>query len=154
MYEVKRRLRRKRPRSRLIFKRILVPLDGSAQAERALAPTALLARRCQADLMLVGTAGGQWFPGILTSTTWCQTCTIERALKVADALLSTEGIRIETAVLTERPAGGIVSQSELRSVDLLVMATSGRIRLEALVEGILKLREQIEKQGLKLKGEA
>lgn len=116
-----------------MFKRILVPLDNSALAERALAPAALLAKRCEADLLLVGATRERAFPGLLTGAAPRQTDKIERYLSVAATLLSAEGVPVNTAVLCERPAKGIAAHSEDYDVDLIVMATHGRTGLEALL---------------------
>lgn len=121
-----------------MFKRILVPLDGSARAEYALALAALLARRCEADLLLVGITGRQWFPDLLTSIKERQAhpseaYTIERYLKVVGTQLSVEGVRVETTVLPERPADGLVRQGAGWGVDLLVMAPAGQKGWAALL---------------------
>lgn len=116
-----------------MFKRNLVPLDNSALAERALAPAALLAKRCEADLLLVGATKERAFPGLLTGAAPRQTDKIERYLSVAATLLSAEGVQVDTAVLSERPAKGIAAHSEDHDVDLIVMATHGRTGLESLL---------------------
>lgn len=116
-----------------MFKRILVPLDGSALAESALAPAAFLAKRCEADLLLVGATGGQAFSGFLTSTTQPTADRIERYLALAETMLKAEGIHVETRAVMEKPASGIAAQSMLHGIDLIVMATRGRAGLDALL---------------------
>ncbi|HEY7358928.1 MAG TPA: universal stress protein, partial [Ktedonobacterales bacterium] len=104
-------------------KRVLIPLDGSALAESALASAALLARQCAADLLLVGVTRGRAFPGLLPSAADRQACDIERYLASVAAPLRAESITVETVVLNERPARAIAAQSADRRVDLIVMAT-------------------------------
>jgi nucleotide-binding universal stress UspA family protein len=114
-------------------KRILVPLDGSQLSESALAPAALLAKRCEADLLLVAAIRAHVFPGLLSSAAGRQVRNIEHYLTMAATPLRAEGITVETAVLSERPARGIALQSEGRGIDLTVMATHGRTGLQALL---------------------
>ncbi len=116
-----------------MFRRILVPLDGSVVAESALASAALLAKRCESEVLLVGCARGHAFPGFLTSAARRQTYKLERYLSLAAVLLSAEGVNVETAVLSERPAAGIARQSQARGVDLIVMATYKRGGQETLL---------------------
>ncbi len=117
-----------------MFKHILVPLDGSVQAESALAPAALLARRCGADVLLLSTTKvHNTFPGLLTSAAESQACTIEYYLSVTATLLRAEEVQVDTALLDERPARGIAAQSRGRGIDLIVMATHGRTSLAALL---------------------
>ena len=116
-----------------MFKRILVPLDGSVLAESTLAPAALLAKRCEADLLLLGAARERAFPGFLTGTAQPTAGRIERYLAMAATLLKAEGISVEALVVTEKPASGIATQSIFHGIDLIVMATHGRAGLGALL---------------------
>jgi nucleotide-binding universal stress UspA family protein len=121
-------------RSRPMCKRILVLLDGSRLSERALAPAALLAKRCAADLLLlVGATRGYSFPGLLTSAVELQAHDMERYLTRVATPLRAEGITVETAVQRESPARAIAAHSDGRGVDLIVTATRGRTGLEALL---------------------
>ena len=114
-------------------KHILVPLDGTELAESALAPAMSLARRCEANLLLVGVTRAHAFPGLLTSAAESQAGNIAYYLSVTATLLRAEGVHVDTAVLGERPARGIALQSKGRGVDLIVMATHGRPGLEGLL---------------------
>ncbi len=110
---------------------ILVPLDGSPLAETALEPAVLLARRFEADLLLVRTL----FPEALPegSPRFEATHEAQRYLKSIADYLHSEDIVAHTVVLPLEPAEGIVDEAEFRKVDLIVMATHGRKGIDALL---------------------
>jgi nucleotide-binding universal stress UspA family protein len=117
-----------------MFKRILVPLDGSPLAEAALAPAATLAKRFDASLLLVRTIRVHVFPGADPGPAQLT------ALREAEAYLEqvsrqvkATGVAVETAIPYDTPATGITDQAEFRHVDLIVMSTHGRKWVDALL---------------------
>ncbi len=117
-----------------MFKRILVPLDGSALAETALAPAISLAERFGAELLLVRTILTHVFPGADPGPAQLE------AFKEAKHYLETillplkeRGITAHMAIPYDKPALGIADQAEFRQVDLIVMNTHGRKWPETLL---------------------
>lgn len=110
-----------------MFKRILVPLDGSPLAESALAPATLLAERFDATLLLVRTILVHVFPGANPGP--AQLEALHEAERYLDAIarpIRAQGIEVRLAVPYDAPAVGIADQAEFRHVDLIVMSTHGR----------------------------
>ncbi|HEY7123336.1 MAG TPA: universal stress protein [Ktedonobacterales bacterium] len=117
-----------------MFKRILVPLDGSALAETALAPALVLAERFGAELLLVRTILTHVFPGAHPGPAQLEALhEAERYLALISAGLRGKNVPIYTAIPYDAPAAGIADQAEFRHVDLIVMATHGRKWPETLL---------------------
>jgi nucleotide-binding universal stress UspA family protein len=110
---------------------ILVPLDGSPLAETALEPALVLARRCEADLLLVHTLFPEAPPE--GSPRFATTHDAQRYLKSIADYLRSEEIVAHTVVLPLEAAEGIVNEAAFSRVDLIVMATHGRKGLDALL---------------------
>jgi nucleotide-binding universal stress UspA family protein len=110
---------------------ILVPLDGSALAEAALEPAMVLARRCEAHLLLVRTL----FPETLPegSPRFAEMHDAERYLKSVADYLRSEDLTVHTVVLPMEAAEGISDEAAFSEVDLIVMATHGRKGIDALL---------------------
>jgi len=107
-------------------RRILVPLDGSLLAERAVEPAAELAQLLSASVLLVQT-----------------TDTPDPARLYLDAVaqrLTERGVVATTCVLTGEPAPAIVNLAAQQDVDLLAMATHGRTGWARLAAGSVATR--------------
>jgi nucleotide-binding universal stress UspA family protein len=110
-----------------MFQRILVPLDGSPLAERALAPATMLAKRFDAGLLLVRAILVRVFPGADPGP--AQLEALQHAERYLDGIarpIKEQGISVRTAIPYDPPAIGIADQAEFRHVDLIVMSTHGR----------------------------
>src|SRR5581483_10586511 len=110
-----------------MFQRILVPLDGSPRAEKALAPAMQLARRFEAGLLLVRTILVHVFPGADPGP--AQVEALQEAEGYLDGVarpLKNQGIAVRTAIPYDSPALGIADQAEFRHVDLIVMSPHAR----------------------------
>ncbi|MBI4492572.1 MAG: universal stress protein [Chloroflexi bacterium] len=106
-----------------MYRTILVPLDGSAAAERALPHAEALATATGARLLLVRATPAD--PTSPTDPNAEQTRTVrevEAYLAGAAAQLTRCSV-IETAVFSGEAAHAILEESRLRSVDLVAMAT-------------------------------
>lgn len=99
-----------------MFRKILVPLDGSELAEKVLPFVQSLAASFGSDvhLVFVSEASEEWGR------------VIDSYLKGLTAHLAGAGIRTRSAVLFGRPAEELLDYSELNKVDLIAMATHGR----------------------------
>jgi nucleotide-binding universal stress UspA family protein len=104
-----------------MFKQIVVPLDGSSQAEIALVPASELARRFDAEILLVSVpaeAGVEKTGAYLTDQ-------VQR--------LSKEQLRVHAVLPPGTPAEAVRQEAALVHADLIVMATHGRTGLDALL---------------------
>jgi len=118
--------------------RILVPLDGSPLAERAL-PTALelLSDGPGATLILLRAAEAHILPG--TDPIEAQVAVIQEAESYLDSVadrLREQGItEVVTSVWYSSAAKAIVEAAQVRRVDLIVMSTHGRSGLGRALRG-------------------
>jgi len=119
------------------FEKILVPLDGSALAESALARAALFAANDDTTLMLIRAAEAYTLPGV--DPTEAQVEVVREAeeyLGAVAARLEREGLKkVETSVWYGPAASAIVEAARLRKADLIVMSTHGRSGLGRLILG-------------------
>lgn len=119
-----------------MFRTILVPLDGSPLAERALPFAEALARATGGSIVLVRAAWAR----VIADADWieAQAEAMDEAKsyleRVADHLAK-RGIPTQTAVSSGYAAGVIVDETRLRKADVVVMATHGRSGLGRWVYG-------------------
>jgi nucleotide-binding universal stress UspA family protein len=106
---------------------ILVPLDGSELAERALAPALGLVKHGGGKLILVRAATTHGIPGPDQADEQVRVITeAEEYLKTMALELKGRGVTAETGVPYGPAAEGILDEIRLRRPDLVVMATHGR----------------------------
>jgi nucleotide-binding universal stress UspA family protein len=117
-------------------KRILVPLDGSALAEAAIAKaTEVAGDGC--TLMLLRAAEAHTLPGVDPTEAQVEVVRdAEEYLAAVATRLKEQGIdRVETSVWYGPAASAIVEAARLRKADLIVMSTHGRSGLGRLILG-------------------
>jgi nucleotide-binding universal stress UspA family protein len=117
------------------LKKILVPLDGSALAESAIAKAMELAGP-ESTLMLLRAAEAHTLPGV--DPTEAQTEVVREAedyLAAVATRLREQGDRVETSVWYGPAASAIVEAARLRKADLIVMSTHGRSGMGRLILG-------------------
>ncbi|MBX6770911.1 MAG: universal stress protein [Chloroflexi bacterium] len=126
---------------------ILVPLDGSRDAEIALDYAQTIARATGARLMLasvvptIGTASGD----LVVSATFTPTATAAlldlvqddaaRYLEAKASALREEGREVHTSVTRGRTAQQLAQVADLNQVNLIVLATHGRSGLDGTFAG-------------------
>lgn len=104
-----------------MFKRILVPLDGSPLAETALAPATALALRFDAELLLVRTILVHAFPGVDPGPAQLEAMREANAyLEQVSRRVENAGVAVQTAIPYDTPPAGITDQATFRQVDLIV----------------------------------
>ncbi len=117
--------------------KILVPLDGSALAESAIARAVELAGDRSASLMLLRAAEAHTLPGV--DPTEAQVEVVREAeeyLAAVAARLKEQGLKaVETSVWYGPATSAIVDAARLRKADLIVMSTHGRSGLGRLILG-------------------
>ena len=117
------------------LKKILVPLDGSALAESAIAKAMELAGP-ESTLMLLRAAEAHALPGV--DPTEAQTEVVREAedyLAAVATRLREQGDRVETSVWYGPAAPAIVEAARLRKADVIVMSTHGRSGIGRLILG-------------------
>lgn len=147
-----------------MYTRILVPLDGSKLAEKALPHAQGLARGGQATIHLVqvftrhpqggypigrGLEADQSVQDTLAMTRQIETTQIESAQEYLEHLaaqLGKEGISTETAVLEGHAHEQIVDYAMKHGIDLIIMCTHGhggikRLLLGSVTDRVLRMGE-------------
>lgn len=140
-----------------MFTRVIVPLDGSKLAERAVPYAVAFANTFQATLVLVrayeGAAraaqvlawsearagvGGVVDPAsaqAVEEVTQAEAEEAARYLESVAARLTQQGVRVQTLVVDARPADAILASAQDEGTGLIVMSTHGRSGLSRLIMG-------------------
>jgi len=119
-----------------MFKRILVPLDGSSLAEAVLPQVQELAKALGAELFLVRAAAAHVFPGV--DPTEGEVDVVQKAEAYVGEVagrLHDAGIPVHTAVRYGEAAEEILDHIGVNAIDLVAMSTHGRSGLSRLVLG-------------------
>jgi nucleotide-binding universal stress UspA family protein len=119
-----------------MLKTILLPLDGSSLAERALTYATVLARRSEANIVLVEAVRAHTLPGVDSGDAQFElTHRAEEYLKSKADRLVADGIRAEAHVCYDDPVRAILGAAERQQADLIVMSTHGRGGLSRMLYG-------------------
>ena len=120
-----------------MLRRILVPLDGSGLAARALTYATALGVRTGAELVLLRAAYSHTMPGVDARER--QQGAIDEAQAYIDRITAqvaaTSGRSVQGVVRYGHPAECITESARTRQVDLIVMATHGRTGPDHLIFG-------------------
>jgi len=124
-----------------MYRKILVPLDGSALAERAIRHAQEIARGSRAELLLVQAVN---FPMpvvpeaiLVPDAEWLDEAKKEAA-RYLDGIavpLRAAGMRVRTILDERPPADAILHVATREEVDLIVMSTHGRGGLSRMLMG-------------------
>jgi nucleotide-binding universal stress UspA family protein len=110
-----------------MYERILVPLDGSALAEEALAHAVTMAELFQAELLLLRAVFVPTFPGIDSSVAHrAEQAESEAYLARVASTLRSRGLHVRTLVRSGKAAETIVEYAIQQGVSVIVMATHGQ----------------------------
>lgn len=127
-----------------MFKKILVPLDGSEMAERALEPALALAQPANGEIILLSipylkhalvqerSGMGFLLPHQSIELTRKELIEYQEALRQSRQL---PGVELRTKILVGDEAGAIVDTATSEEVELIVMSTHGRSGLSRWVMG-------------------
>ena len=123
-----------------MFKKILVPLDGSELASSILPQVAELAKKFQAELTLIHVSPGEEAdlaaPLRSTAADIHKTCEAYLNFLVRD--LQRQGLMINVVCLTGNPAREIIRYADEHQVDLIAMASHGSGEVAWLLGSIAK----------------
>jgi nucleotide-binding universal stress UspA family protein len=125
-----------------MYKRILVPLDGSARAERAIPVAAHIARAANGTVVLVQVATLPFtYSPYLGSATYADEV-IEADLKEVERYLDTlanseplEGIKTTTKAICGVVASEIISTASSYDIDLIAMTSQGKTGMKRWMLG-------------------
>jgi nucleotide-binding universal stress UspA family protein len=127
-------------------RRVLLALDGSAEAEQALKPAVWLSRLTGAELLLLHAVAGPRSPGhaacaglaVATGRSW-EERQAEEALAYLDGLarpLRREGLEVRARVAAGRDAAAVIlDEARDQGCDLIALATHGHGGLKRLLLG-------------------
>lgn len=136
-----------------MYKKILVPLDGSELSESILEHVITIARSCQVPEMVLLTVIEALDKGISEIIDARVSMDLEQAYQIASdqnqayideiidylkkiaSSLEEKGITVSIEVLTGKPAEEILKYSKDNKVDLIVMSTHGRSGFSRFVFG-------------------
>jgi nucleotide-binding universal stress UspA family protein len=120
------------------LKRIVVPLDGSELAERALVPALALAVAMSARLFIIRVAiplSLNLDPDFYQRSNELRQDEAQRYLGSINSLLSSSQANIETQLLVGRAARSIINFAQEREIDLVVMSSHGRSGVNRWIYG-------------------
>ena len=126
-----------------MFKRILVPVDGSATSLKAIGNAIALAKAFDGVVTAIYVIDPYPFSGVGSDFAHGQaqylsavTAEAEGAVQVAREKFESAGVLVETRVVEARsPSRGIMEAAAATAADLIVMGSHGRRGLEKLVLG-------------------
>ena len=119
-----------------MFKKILVPLDGSALAEAILPQVTELARVHNAELVVLRVALAHAFPGADPTEAQLQAVReSEKYLEGVEQGLKGGGLHVTSVVRYGHPAEEILDHAAFGGTDLIAMSTHGRTGVSRWVLG-------------------
>ncbi|MCX5854911.1 MAG: universal stress protein [Deltaproteobacteria bacterium] len=128
-----------------MFKKVIVPLDGSILAENTLPFVKNLAKEgCVEEVILLNVIE---IPIMWTSESFdifplknAQFMRVQKYLAGIETQLSSEGIKVKTEILEGAAAKCIVEYAQNNAVDLIVIGTHGYTGMKELVFGSVALK--------------
>ena len=131
-----------------MFKHILVPVDGSSNAEKAVDTAIAQAKAFGAQITLVTVIDNYPFTGVGGDFAYGQveylapaTANANSALEKSQATIHAQGMSCEKRVIEEHVIHeGILDTAKELGVDLIVMGSHGRHGLEKLLLGSVTTR--------------
>lgn len=119
-----------------MFKRILVPLDGSELAEGIIPLVEQLAKIHQGEVTLLRVALAHTFPGVDPSDHELRVVNeAEEYLAKVEAKLKGVGVKVNSVVCYGHDAQEIVERAKFGNFELIAMSTHGRTGLGQFVLG-------------------
>lgn len=116
-----------------MFKKILVPLDGSKLAEKILPQVEKLARthKARITLIAVGSFGlrdfiGEASPGVVEEVSDTGKQAMEQYLRTVAGALKKKGLMVSTVYKEGMPAREIIAYASDHKMDLVALASHGR----------------------------
>lgn len=116
-----------------MFSHLLVPLDGSTFADKALAYALSLAQKYDSKITLLHVSSHHWegemsaeVPQAETLTAQIETSSSELYLKEKKDKLTADGYKVEALIMKGEPISAIILKAaESESADTIIMSTHG-----------------------------
>ncbi len=126
-----------------MFSRILVAVDGSPYAEKALTYAADLATKYDAKLTIVHVVLRRFYAvtpseaGVLATTVFVKEIEAEgrEIMRKAEEYAKGQGVKYECKLLQGVPAEEIIKMAQSENVDLIVMGSRGLTEVRAFLLG-------------------
>lgn len=123
-----------------MFKKILIPTDGSETAEYAAEQAIELAKGLGAKVIAVYVVDKSSFSGIPTESVWGSMKNIledegQKSLKSIKEMAKGAKVELEVIIKEGSPGNVIVKASKEKNVDLIVMGTTGRTGIDKFLLG-------------------
>jgi len=126
-----------------MFSRILVAVDGSPFAERALAHAVDLSKKYEAKLLIVHVVLRRFYAvtpseaGVLATTVFVKEMESEgkKIIAKSDEFAKEAGVTYECRLLQGVPADEIVRLAQAEKVDLIVLGSRGLTEVRAFILG-------------------
>ncbi len=123
-----------------LYKKILIPTDGSEIAEKAVEHGIKLAKALNARVYGLYVIDISAFAGIPTEAVWESMRVLleeegKKALSTVEKLAEEHGVECETIIREGIPSEDIVNVAKEKGVDLIVMGTAGRTGLDRFLLG-------------------
>ena len=127
----------------IMFSRILVAVDGSSFAERALAYAVDLSKKYEAKLVIVHVVLRRFYAvtpseaGVLATTVFVKEMESEgkKITAKAEEVVKAAGIEYECKLVQGVPADEIVKLAKAENIDLIVMGSRGLTEVRAFLLG-------------------
>lgn len=121
-----------------IYKKILLPLDGSAYSEKAVEDAIFIAKASNAEIILLTVVENTFLIGLPADNTTREINELleNEAQKNIDKIKEKlEGIPITTIIEEGSPAEAILKTIKKENIDLVVMGSSGKKGFEKFIIG-------------------
>ncbi|XVH31842.1 universal stress protein [Haloferacaceae archaeon DSL9] len=123
-----------------LYQHILVPTDGSAEGERAVAHAVDLAAEHGATVHALYVVNTASYAGLPMESSWEGVDELlridgEEAVGAVEALGESKSVPVQTAIVEGTPSKQIVRYAEREDCDLIVMGTHGRGGIDRLLLG-------------------
>jgi nucleotide-binding universal stress UspA family protein len=116
-----------------VYKRVLLPLDGSKMAEQALPHAVEQAERCRSELLLLRAIGpsthGSGLSPMEMEFGWVQEQAGEWARDYLESIATqvrTRGVPVKVVIVRDPPHEAITQFAETNGVDLIVICSRGQ----------------------------
>lgn len=112
-----------------MFKKILVPLDGSDLAAKIIPQVIDLAKTHQAEVTLLHVAYteyGEGSPGIMAEAVAKEASRCATAMGQVAREMKAQGVNVNVECLDGSPAREIINYAKANNIDLIAMASHGR----------------------------
>ena len=126
-----------------MFKKILVPVDGSPTSQQAVSRAVALAKAFDGEVFAICVIDPYPFTGVGTDFAYGQSQYLEaaafeanNAIRNAREAIAASGVKVDTRVVeSNAPWRGILETATELGADIIVMGSHGRRGLEKLVLG-------------------